>query len=139
MTHRTVLASLLAALFASACGAPSSQSALSDPPAGQAVTVLTSPLEADVAPGASVQFGADVTGTANTAVVWSVEEAGGGTVSATGLYTAPTTEGTFHVRADSAIASAKSNGKSVVRVKSLTAAQQVAVAVNPGSINLLIG
>jgi len=139
MTHRTVLAPLLAALFASACGTSSSQSALSDPPAGQTVIVQTAPPEADVEPGATVQFGADVTGTSNTTVVWSVTEAGGGTIDTTGLYKAPGTEGTFHVRADSAIASAKSSGTSVVRVKKLTTAQQVAVAVIPGAVNVLVG
>jgi hypothetical protein len=139
MTRRPVLVSLLAALFASACGGSSSQSAITDPPAGQSVIVTTAPAEADIQPGATVKFSALVTGTAETSVNWTVEEADGGTVDATGLYSAPAIEGTFHVRADSAIASVKSKGTSVVRVKKSTAAQQVAVAVIPGAVNVLVG
>lgn len=139
MTRRSIFGSLLAALFASACGGSSSQSGVTSPPAGQAVVVLTAPAEADVQPGSTLQFGAQVTGTAETAVVWTVAEAGGGTIDAAGLYTAPATEGTFHVRAASVIASVKSNGTSVVRVKKVTTGQQVAVAVNPGSLNLPLG
>ncbi|MCX5731595.1 MAG: hypothetical protein NTY18_09645, partial [Deltaproteobacteria bacterium] len=137
MTHRTVLASLLAALFASACGAPSSQSAVLDPPAGQTVTVQTLPVDVSVAPGATFQFSAQVTGTSYTSVVWSVAEAGGGAVDANGLYTAPAIEGTFHVRADSAMASVKSSGTSVVHVTS--APQQVAVTVNPPTATVPAG
>ncbi len=43
------------------------------------------------------QFSASVTGVANTAVTWQITEANGGTISATGLYTAPATPGTYHV------------------------------------------
>jgi len=39
-----------------------------------------------------------VTGTVNVAVSWSIQEgAAGGTITATGTYTAPTTHGTYHV------------------------------------------
>jgi len=44
------------------------------------------------------QFTATVTGTTNTGVKWSVLEAGGGQIDANGLYTAPATPGTYHVR-----------------------------------------
>lgn len=56
------------------------------------VSVATSPPTATVIVGQTQQFTASVSGTTNTAVTWSV--AGGasnGTVSATGLYTAPAT------------------------------------------------
>jgi len=139
MTRRPVLVSLLAALFASACGASSSESGITNPPAGQTVIVTTAPADADVGPGDTLKFSALVTGTAATSVNWTVEEADGGTVDAAGLYTAPGIEGTFHVRADSAIASVKSHGASVVRVKKSAPAQQVAVAVNPGAVNVLLG
>ena len=60
-------------------------------PAGQPdVQVSVSPTAATVALGQSQQFTATVTGTTNTGVTWSVVEgASRGTVSASGLYTAP--------------------------------------------------
>ena len=137
MTRRSIAGSILAALFASACGGSSSESGLASPPAGQTVTVQTAPADASVAPGATVQFSAQVTGTSYTSVVWSVAEAGGGTVDAAGLYTAPANPGTFHVRADSANASVKSSGTSIVHVTS--APQQVAVAVNPAAATVPAG
>lgn len=65
------------------------------------VAVSLSPTSASVAVGATRQFTATVAGSANTAVTWSVQEPGGGTVSAGGLYTAPATPGTYHVKATS--------------------------------------
>ncbi len=53
-------------------------------------------------------FVATVTGPANTAVTWSVTEAGGGTVSAAGVYTAPGSRGTYHVVATSVADPARS-------------------------------
>ncbi len=139
MTLRSILGSLLAALLASACGGSSSESSVSIPPAGQTVVVLTAPSEADIEPGSTLKFSAQVTGTADTSVAWTVVEAGGGTIDSTGLYTAPATEGTFHVRADSAIASVKSNGTSVVRVKRNASPRPVSVTVSPGTLNLPFG
>jgi hypothetical protein len=88
------------ALAAAACSGPSSE----PPPAGAAstVNVRVSPDSASLAPGASQKFAATVTGTALTAVTWSVLEPGNaGTVSASGVYTAPAGAGAFTVRADS--------------------------------------
>src|SRR4029077_14565466 len=56
------------------------------------VTISVAPTAASVAVGNTQQFTATVTGTSNTAVTWSV--AGGaanGTISSSGLYTAPAT------------------------------------------------
>ncbi len=131
MTHRSIVALAIAALFTAACGGSTSDTTGGTPPAGQAIVVATSPAEADVAPGGTVKFGAQVTGTADGSVTWQVAEADGGTVDATGLYTAPAIDGTFHVRAVS-VASSKSNGSSVVRVKK-GAAAQVSVAVDPAT------
>jgi hypothetical protein len=60
------------------------------------VTVTVNPATATVQVGASQAFAATVTGSANTAVTWSVNGLAGGsatvgTVSASGLYTAPAT------------------------------------------------
>ena len=47
-------------------------------------------------------FVANVTGTVNTAVSWAVQEnASGGSITSSGIYTAPGTQGTFHVIATS--------------------------------------
>lgn len=60
------------------------------------IQVSVSPPSATVAPSATQQFSATVSGTSNTAVTWSVNSLPGGnstvgTISATGLYTAPAT------------------------------------------------
>jgi hypothetical protein len=58
------------------------------------MSITVSPATASVALGGTQQFVANVSGTANTAVAWSVNgktggDSTGGTISATGLYTAP--------------------------------------------------
>src|SRR5262245_2178766 len=50
--------------------------------------------------GGTQSFTATVIGTTNTAVNWSVQEGNaGGTITSTGMYTAPNTAGTFHITA----------------------------------------
>ena len=127
----------VASLFAAACGGSSPDASGGNAPAGQTVVVLTAPTEADIEPGATLKFGAQVTGTADGSVAWTVAEADGGTIDASGLYTAPAAEGTFHVRAVSTV-SAKGNGTSVVRVKK-GAAAPVAVAVDPATVTVPAG
>jgi hypothetical protein len=52
--------------------------------------------------GQSQQFSVrELTGTDNKDVTWSVVESGGGTISSTGLYTAPSEPGLYHVRVTS--------------------------------------
>jgi hypothetical protein len=68
--------------------------------AGADVTV--SPSTVGVPAGQTQQFTATVGGSPSTAVTWSVQEAGGGTITAQGLYTAPATSGTYHVVAANA-------------------------------------
>ncbi|RYZ45652.1 MAG: chitinase [Myxococcaceae bacterium] len=66
------------------------------------VSVAVSPTDVILVPGGTQAFSATVTGTPNTAVTWSVPQGpAGGTVSATGVYTAPATPGTFNVVATS--------------------------------------
>jgi RHS repeat-associated protein len=58
----------------------------------QTVTVTVSPSSVAVNAGGTQQFTATVTGSTNTAVTWSVSPAtGAGTISTSGLYTAPAT------------------------------------------------
>lgn len=64
-----------------------------------AVGVTVVPATAVIDIGKSIQLDATVSGAVDTAVQWSVVQAGGGKVSATGLYTAPLTQGTFRVKA----------------------------------------
>ncbi len=60
------------------------------------------------------QFTATVTGSTNTAVTWLIQEgASGGTISAGGLYTAPSTAGTYHVIATSQADTTKSKSAAV--------------------------
>ncbi len=139
MTARRLILAL-ATVAATACGgssAPGSTQPVT-PPAGQGVVVVTSPASADVEPGMSVKFGATVTGTADTGVTWTVSEPDGGTIDATGLYTAPSTEGTYHVVATST-ATQKSAGNSVVKVKKSQGHGAVSVAVDPAAATVPAG
>ena len=60
------------------------------------VQVSVTPASVSLQPGQTQQFNAAVTGTANTAVTWT---ATGGTISASGLYTAGQSAGSFAVTA----------------------------------------
>jgi hypothetical protein len=85
--------------------------------AAQTVGVEVQPPSATVGPTQKHQLAAVVTGTANTAVTWSIVEPGTvGTVTTAGLYTAPVVAGTFHVRATS-VASPAAFGDSTVTVQ----------------------
>ena len=96
---RLVLTALVTVTLG-ACGAGGGGSGMPPPPPPVAVTIngATTPLDT----GTSRAFTATVTNAANTAVAWSVVEANGGTITASGVYTAPALPGTFTVRAISA-------------------------------------
>jgi hypothetical protein len=74
----------------------------------QDVVVDIQPRSAQVQPLGTVAFAGAVTGTADTAVLWEVVESVGGTIDATGHYTASSTLGQYHVRASSHADPAKS-------------------------------
>jgi len=93
-----VLASIL---LLAACGGPPSSM---PPPAPTTVAVAITPETAPLKTGATQQFTATVTRASNTAVIWTVQEMGGGTITAAGVYTAPATAGTYHLVATSAAA-----------------------------------
>ncbi|HJU83924.1 MAG TPA: hypothetical protein VJ600_06915 [Holophagaceae bacterium] len=67
-------------------------------PASAPASLLVRPTAADVAPGRQQAFAATLFHAAGP-VTWSVLEAGGGSISGAGLYTAPSTPGLYHVRA----------------------------------------
>jgi hypothetical protein len=95
--------------------------------------VAVVPANVRVTTGASVSFGATVTGTSNGVVTWSVMEGpAGGTVDGSGQYVAPAAPGTFHVvatsRADPTISST-----AIVTVVAPTA---ITVIVTPSTATL---
>ncbi len=63
-------------------------------------TIVVSPRTAVVSTGGNATFTATVTGLSSNQVVWSTD---GGSISATGVYSAPTVAGTFRVRATSVV------------------------------------
>ena len=73
-------------------------------PAGllSSVSVLVSPSAVTLSPTHTQLFTAQVDGSTNTAVAWSVRESTGGSITAAGVYTAPAAAGTFHVVATAA-------------------------------------
>jgi hypothetical protein len=80
------------------------------------VAVSISPTSDTLGPSARRAFVATVSGSTNTAVNWSITEgAAGGTVDAGGNYTAPATQGTFHIVATS-VADATKNAQATVTV-----------------------
>jgi uncharacterized protein YjdB len=83
----------------------------------------------------TLTFAATVTGSSNTAVAWSVSEgSAGGTVSSSGVYTAPATGGTYHVVATSNADPTKSQTATVTVTERI-----VSVEVTPGSTTVTAG
>lgn len=86
-------------------------------PASKPVSVQISPATVSLAIGAQQTFQATVTGTTNTAVTWSVEEGAlGGSITSGGVYTAPASPGTYHVKATSVADPSKSASATVTVV-----------------------
>ena len=94
-----------------------------------AISVSVSPTTATVASGGTEQFSAQVTNTSNAAVTWSATS---GTVSTTGLFTAPTVtaRGTVTVTATSVA----DNTKSASATVTVNAAAGI-LTLNPTSIS----
>jgi uncharacterized protein YjdB len=103
------------------------------------VSITVTPAAVSLATGATQQLAAVVTGAADTSVAWSVGEgAVGGDVSASGLYTAPASAGTFHVVATSNA----DRTKSATVTATVTARQPlptVRVSIDPTSVSLHVG
>ncbi len=105
----TLVVLLLGVIFAPGCGGGNSSS-----PSQVSVAVTVNPVTATVNEGATQQFNATVIGSTNTAVNWSVQEgSAGGTISSSGLYTAPQTAGTYHVVATSQADTSKTGSATV--------------------------
>ena len=82
----------------------------------------------------TVNFTAEVLRSANKKVTWSVVEPGGGTITDTGVYTAPAIEGTYQVKVVSA---ANPNLPAIAMVKVVP--ENVTVSINPTSASVLAG
>ena len=124
---------LLAAALAG-CGSPIPDGPAGPTgPAGTDVVVQLQPPSAATGVNGSVPFSASVTGTAQLGVTWSVQEGpAGGTVTSSGVYTAPSTTGTFHVVVTSLADPTKTRSATVT----VTAAPPVAVSVAPAAVSL---
>ena len=96
------------------------------------LSVSISPTTASISTGAQKQFAASVSGSTNTAVTWA---ASGGSVTSGGLYTAPSSAGTYTVTATSAADSTKS-ATAVVTVSQTT---QVSISISPSTVSLSTG
>jgi hypothetical protein len=103
-------------------------------PPVQVNQVEVSPATATLATGASQPFTCTVTGSGCT---WSVQEgSSGGSVSSGGVYTAPSTPGTYHVIA----ASRADPSKAAVATITVTApSDSVSVSINPATAALAAG
>jgi len=94
--------------------------------------ISVSPSTASLSPGGQKQFTASVSGSSNTAVTWTTS---GGTVTSGGLYTAPSSVGTYTITATSAADSTKS-ASGVVTVSQPA---QVSVSISPTTASLSTG
>ncbi len=119
--HLAVLA-LVPAFLLTACSSGSSSTSPKIPTAPAAVVAVTvAPATANIRAGASLTFSATVTGTSNSSVIWSVNNAAGGssalgTIDTTGAYTAPAalpSPNTITVTAVSAADSTKNSTSAV--------------------------
>ena len=108
-------------------------------PPGNQINISISPTTATVAAGGTQQFQASVTGTSNTAVEWQVNgvtggTAASGTISTSGLYTAPVTTGGLQVTV-TAVSSADST-KTANAAVMVSAAAMGTVIIAPTSATL---
>ncbi|QSQ22165.1 hypothetical protein JY651_44735 [Pyxidicoccus parkwayensis] len=114
-----------------------------DPIVVPTVAVTVSPKTGNVAQDATITLTASVTGTSNTAVLWTVVGGGSnGYVSSTGVYRAPKKAGTFTVVATSVADSSKSDSATitvdpiVVPTVAVTVTPKTATVAVDGSVSL---
>jgi hypothetical protein len=115
-----------------ACGSGGSSPA--PPTTPPAISVSISPASATINVGATQQFSASVLNTSNTAVNWLVDSVAGGntmagTISAAGLYTAPSSPGSHTIAAVSQADATKSASATVT----VAVPPAISVSVTPAS------
>jgi chitinase len=124
-----------AALFLAACGGDGGSSGGGNggggtPPPPPSITVTVNPTTASIQVGATEQFTCAVANSNNQQCNWT---ATAGTISATGLYTAPATPGAYTVTATAAADTTKTASAAVA----VTAPpSQVQVTITPATVNL---
>ena len=103
-----------------------------------AITVMIAPTSANVPVNKTQQFTASVSGTTNTAVTWSVMGgASNGSISQTGLYSAPAmVPSPAKVTITAASQASTSQSASASAVVTITAASNIAVSVSPSSASV---
>ena len=94
MIRKSSIAILCCTVFLVGCSGGSNSM-----PSAAKVTVSVSGLSAPMNTGASHTFTASVNNSSNQGVTWSVIEANGGSITQSGIYTAPATPGTYTVKA----------------------------------------
>ena len=100
-----------------------------------AISITLDPLAATVRPGGTQQFSAVVHDSPDQGILWSIDEPAGGTVDGSGLYTAPSVEGTYHLAARSHADPTRAAHATI----SVSAGNKVTVAIDPASISLRAG
>jgi hypothetical protein len=102
------------------------------------VTVSLLPSTIQLRAGQTQQFTASVTDTGNSAVTWSLSPAAG-SISASGLYTAPSTISTQQTVAVTATSVADPTKKATAAITLLPPAQSVTISVSPTQVSLFAG
>ncbi|MGA2019813.1 MAG: hypothetical protein ABSH02_04425 [Candidatus Sulfotelmatobacter sp.] len=105
--------------------------------AAPVISISLSPTSASIAVAASTQFTATVQNATNTAVTWYVDTIAGGsstvgTISASGVYTAPITAGTHTVTATS-VADTADSASAIVTVNGLVISPATAIVAASGA------
>ncbi|GAM11289.1 hypothetical protein OR1_03600 [Geobacter sp. OR-1] len=77
------------------------------PPIQIPISVSLTQSSSSVPVNDTINFYASVTGTSNQNVTWSVLETNGGSVNSSGVYTAPSAAGTYHIKATSQVDNSK--------------------------------
>lgn len=103
------------------------------------IAITITPTAAQVMEGQTAQFSASVSGTANTGVLWSVSGtgcagSGCGTISSTGLYTAPSS-----VPAAVIVTATSRANQAIAAIARVTIVPPVEVSVSPASAVVAVG
>jgi hypothetical protein len=123
----TRVVSFLALGTAVSCGGGGGgNGGVNNPP--PAVTVTVNPSSVNLVAGSTQAFTAAVSNSTNQSVTWSVDGSASGSITVGGTYTAPTTPGTFTVRATPAADPTKSGTATVV-----VSAPTIGVTITPQS------
>ena len=117
---------------------------VADPSAKASATVAVglisvTPATTMVAPGGTQQFSATIQGFSNSSVTWSVNQVSGGnsavgTITASGMYTAPSAAGSFTITATS-VADTSAKANATLTVEGLSISPASAVVAPAGTVH----